>query len=374
MSVSAILCAAGKGTRAGFEKNKLLAKIDDAPVLQKTLRAFDIDEIDEIVVAYSPTDLSEIQRLVDGIKKVKLVQGGDTRTQTVYNALQAATGEIVLIHDGARPFVSRQVIENCIRCVQEYGSGICAVPCVDTVSVVNSQGEIISTPDRNTLYNVQTPQGFYLKDITRAYERAFTENAQTFTDDASVYAKYCKLPHVFIGDHANIKLTQKSDFERYSTRVGFGIDTHAFGKEQDYIVLAGVKIPSQSGLIAHSDGDVLVHAVMDAMLSAAGLKDIGHYFPDTDEKWKNANSMQLLLQVKELLATQGFSVNNVSVSIHAEKPRLAKYIDEMRAQLANALDCPLSHIGVGAGTNEGLGYVGEGKGITVYAYVSLKGI
>ena len=207
MSVSAILCAAGKGTRAGFEKNKLLAKIDDAPVLQKTLRAFDIDEIDEIVVAYSPTDLSEIQRLVDGIKKVKLVQGGDTRTQTVYNALQAATGEIVLIHDGARPFVSRQVIENCIRCVQEYGSGICAVPCVDTVSVVNSQGEIISTPDRNTLYNVQTPQGFYLKDITRAYERAFTENAQTFTDDASVYAKYCKLPHVFIGDHANIKLT-----------------------------------------------------------------------------------------------------------------------------------------------------------------------
>ena len=210
MSVSAILCAAGKGTRAGFEKNKLLAKIDDAPVLQKTLRAFDIDEIDEIVVAYSPTDLSEIQRLVDGIKKVKLVQGGDTRTQTVYNALQAATGEIVLIHDGARPFVSRQVIENCIRCVQEYGSGICAVPCVDTVSVVNSQGEIISTPDRNTVWMAQTPQVFKTK-LYRAAAYTALQKGFEGTDDNSL-VEFIDYPIRLIECGAqNIKITTRED-------------------------------------------------------------------------------------------------------------------------------------------------------------------
>ena len=374
MSVSVIICAAGKGLRAGFNKNKLFIPIDGEPVLQKTIRAFCFDEIDEILITYSPTDITEIQSLTQPFTKVKLVQGGSTRTQSVYNALQSAMGKIVLIHDGARPFVSREIIQNCIQSVQTYGSGICAVPCTDTVSVCNGQGEIIDTPDRDRLYNVQTPQGFYLKDILSAYSKAFSAKTQTFTDDASVYAAYFDFPRLCKGDYANVKLTTKQDFEKHSARVGFGVDTHAFGKEQDYILLAGVKIPSHSGLIAHSDGDVLIHAVMDAMLSAAGLKDIGHYFPDTDEKWKNASSMQMLLQVKDLLSKQGFAVNNLSVAIHAEKPRLAKYIDEIKNNLAYALDCNLSHIGVGAGTNEGLGYVGEGKGITVYAYVLLKGI
>ncbi len=372
-TVSVIVCAAGKGLRAGFDKNKLFVSLNGTPVLQKTLQAFCFDKISEIIVTYSPLDKDEMQRLVAGFDKVTLVEGGETRTQSVYNALQAVSGEIVLIHDGARPFVTRQAIENCICCVQEHGSGICAMPCIDTISIADENGDIINTPNRNTLYQIQTPQGFFTKEIVSAYEKAFAEHSATFTDDASVYAKYCKQPKLCNGDYQNVKLTHKQDFLDNFARVGFGIDTHAFGKEQDFIVLAGVKIPSQSGLIAHSDGDVLVHAVMDAMLSAAGLKDIGHYFPDTDEKWKNANSMQMLLQVKELIATQGFAVKNLSVAIQAEKPRLAKYIDEMRFALANALETDLSEIGVSAGTNEGLGYVGEGKGITVHAYVLLKG-
>ena len=136
-------------------------------------------------------------------------------------------------------------------------------------------------------------------------------------------------------------------------------------------MLAGVKIPSASGLIAHSDGDVLVHAVMDALLSAAGLKDIGHYFPDTDEQWKGASSMAMLSQVMELIQNQGFAVGNISVAIQAEKPRLAKHIDAMKNALARALDISVDCVGISAGTNEGLGYVGEGKGITVNAYVLL---
>ncbi|MBQ7302888.1 MAG: 2-C-methyl-D-erythritol 2,4-cyclodiphosphate synthase [Clostridia bacterium] len=167
-------------------------------------------------------------------------------------------------------------------------------------------------------------------------------------------------------------MTYAEDFRGGIARCGFGVDTHAFGKEQDYIVLAGVKIPSESGLIAHSDGDVLVHAVMDALLSAAGLKDIGHYFPDTDDKWKDASSMKMLEQVVALIRAEGFVVANVSVAIQAEKPRLAKYIDEMKNALSGGLGIDPVCVGISAGTNEGLGYVGEGKGITVNAYVLLQ--
>ena len=150
------------------------------------------------------------------------------------------------------------------------------------------------------------------------------------------------------------------------------MDTHAFGKEQNYIVLCGEQIPSESGLIAHSDGDVAVHAVMDALLSAVGKKDIGHYFPDTDERWKNADSMQMLAQVVAMICADGYAVQNVSVAIQAEKPRLKKYIDNMKANLATVLGVELSAVGITAGTNEKLGYVGEGKGITVYAQALLQ--
>jgi 2-C-methyl-D-erythritol 2,4-cyclodiphosphate synthase len=232
-------------------------------------------------------------------------------------------------------------------------------------------GKIINAPDRNTLRQIQTPQGFFRENILCAYERAFEVDDGIYTDDSSVFADYCGTPRICMGARENIKMTYKEDFTDKAARCGFGIDTHAFGKAQDYIVLAGVKIPSQSGLIAHSDGDVLAHAVMDSLLSAAGLKDIRHYFPDTDEQWKNADSMKMLEGVVALIAKEGFAVKNLSVSIQAEKPRLAKYIDEMKNNLSRVLKLDPTSVGVAAGTNEGLGYVGEGKGITVNAYVML---
>jgi 2-C-methyl-D-erythritol 4-phosphate cytidylyltransferase/2-C-methyl-D-erythritol 2,4-cyclodiphosphate synthase len=291
----------------------------------------------------------------------------------VYNALQTVQSDIVLIHDGARPFVTREIIENCIQSVKDYGSGICALPCSDTVAVCKD-GKIVTVPDRKQLYALQTPQGFFTENLKTAYREAVSDNDAVFTDDASVFAKYCGKPHISKGARTNIKITYLEDVKKAVVRCGFGIDTHAFGKEQDYIVLAGVKIPSQSGLVAHSDGDVLVHALMDALLSAAGLKDIGHYFPDTDDKWKNADSMKMLKSVLELIRGQKLCVQNVSIAIQAEKPRLAKYIDEMKFTLANALRIDVARVGITAGTNEGLGYVGEGKGITVNAYVLLNEI
>ena len=372
-TVCAIICAAGKGSRAGFEKNKLLLAVEGKTILEKTLSAFDFPLIDEIIVTSSENDFAEISAICHTFERTKTVLGGATRTDSVYNALKEATADIVLVHDGARPFVTRQMIEGCIDSVKQKGSGICAIECRDTVAVV-AEGKIITVPNRNNLQQIQTPQGFWREKLLYAYEMAAQEASPYYTDDSSIYARYCEEPHVCAGDSKNVKLTYAEDLREQFARCGFGIDTHAFGREQDYIVLAGVKIPSASGLIAHSDGDVLVHAVMDALLSAAGLKDIGHYFPDTDEKWKGASSMGMLNEVVSLLAQEGYGVKNISVAIQAEKPRLAKYIDDMKNALAIALKIDATAVGISAGTNEGLGYVGEGKGITVNAYVLLRSL
>ena len=370
-SVCAIICAAGKGNRAGFAQNKLLVPYQDSTILEKTISAFDFPAIDEIIITASNEDFESISTLCEKFHNTSVVLGGATRSQSVYNALKQSKSDIVLIHDGARPFVTREVIENCIQSVKAYGSGICAVECRDTIAQTKN-GKIVGVPARDTLRQIQTPQGFFRENITYAYERAFEKENANYTDDSSVFADFCGAPALCAGARDNIKMTYSEDFEKGIARCGFGIDTHAFGKQQDYIVLAGVKIPSQSGLIAHSDGDVLVHAVMDAMLSAAGLKDIGHYFPDTDDTWKGASSMEMLKQVLVLIEKEGYQVQNLSVAIQAERPRLAKYIDDMKNALSGALKIDQTAIGISAGTNEGLGYVGEGKGITVNAYVLLK--
>lgn len=369
MSVCAIICAAGKGARAGFEQNKLLIPYGDSTVLEKTLTAFDFPQIDEILVTASETDIDQITALCAPFARTRVVLGGQDRSHSVHNALMRATADIVLIHDGARPFVTRKIIEGCIESVKTHGSGICAIECRDTVATVQN-GQIVHVPPRSTLRQIQTPQGFYREKIIDAYKQAFVQDNPNYTDDSSVYAAFFGAPHICEGNHENVKMTYAEDFVKVA-RCGFGVDTHAFGKEQDYIVLAGVKVPSQSGLIAHSDGDVLVHAVMDAMLSAAGLKDIGHYFPDSDEKWKGASSMKMLEIVTVLLAEEGYAVKNLSVAIQAERPRLAKYIDDMKTALSGVLHIDPTCIGISAGTNEGLGYVGEGKGITVNAFVLL---
>jgi 2-C-methyl-D-erythritol 4-phosphate cytidylyltransferase/2-C-methyl-D-erythritol 2,4-cyclodiphosphate synthase len=264
--------------------------------------------------------------------------------------------------------VSQKVITDCIESVKAFGSGICALPVTDTV-VCADGNEIVSVPDRSRLYAVQTPQGFFTADMVAAYSKIGEES---FTDDSAVYAKYVGKPRLFLGERENVKLTFSQDFSAPAVRTGVGIDTHAFGKPQDYIVLGGVKVPSESGLIAHSDGDVLIHAVMDALLSAAGLRDIGHYFPDTNEKWHNADSMAMLKIVLDEIRKAGYTPLNLSVAIQAQKPRLAKYIPAMVERLAQALGIPPAAVGVTAGTDEGLGYVGEGKGITVTANILLR--
>lgn len=365
--ISAILCAAGRGSRAGFAGNKVLRSYNGLPVLCYSLAVFS-PLTDEVLVACAPGDLQTVGALLSPYPNARTVPGGSTRGESVYAALRAAKGEIVLVHDAARPFVTEKLVRDCIGSVKRFGSGVCALPLSDTVVQV-LDGNIVDVPPREGFAAVQTPQGFYRNKLLGAYERARADG-RIFSDESGVYAAYAEPPRLFLGERTNRKLTYPEDFSP-AERVGFGTDTHAFAQGGDAVILCGVKIPSARALKAHSDGDAPVHALMDALLSAAGMRDIGFYFPDSDARFAGADSMKLLAEVVGMLAGKGLRAQNVSIAIVAERPRLSPYIEEMKEKLADVLRIPVTQIGIAAGTNEKLGYVGEGKGITCFATVLL---
>ncbi len=372
--LTVILCAAGSGTRANLPENKILHDLGGMPVLAHSLSAF-APYTDEMLVACRKEDEPRVLPLLSQFPQARTVLGGETRTDSVWACLKETHGDAVLIHDAARPFVTPKIIEDCIESVEAYGSGICALPATDTI-VLTEGG--YQTPKRDSVFTVQTPQGFRTAPLRAAYEKAM-ESKEPFTDDSGIYARYIEPPHLFLGDPANKKLTYAADFAP-AERVGFGVDTHAFEHQEEidrgiarlnlnYITLCGVVIPSNRALKAHSDGDVPVHALMDALLSAIGERDIGYHFPDTDPKYRGANSMEMLQEVVKMVHGVGFSVKNVSISILCELPRLSPYIEKMRENLRRALGCET--VAIAAGTNEKLGYIGEGRGITAYSTVLL---
>ena len=375
MTIYAIIPAAGSGSRAGFRENKLLRRVGGAPVLQRTAAAFAANaQIAGIAVCVNERDREAVRAMLAPLQNVLLTEGGETRTASVRNALEALAAlpcppDYVLIHDGARPFVTQKIIDDCISTVRQFGSAVCALPCTDT-AVRAESGFIRETVPREELYTLQTPQGFAFPALLAAYRRIAESDA--FTDDSGVFRRYAAPPRLFRGDPANKKLTFPEDFDVEEFRTGVGVDTHAFGAERDHIVLGGVRIPFSAGLRAHSDGDVLCHAVMDALLSAAGLPDIGHYFPDTDPQYAGADSLALLAKVRGILAGHGARIANVSASIVAEKPRLAPHIPQMKQNIARALGIAEGAVGIAAGTNEGLGYLGRGEGVTVIANALIK--
>lgn len=390
MKISVIVCAAGRGERAGFSKNKLLVPFNGANALYYTLEAVHsfakmcsgggADEVTEVIVTSSPEDLEEIDALCSRYG-YKTVTGGATRSRSVANALKEVKGEITLIQDGARPYTTAEQYAACVSYVKQYKSAVVALPATDT-TVIEKGGYVDNIPARNAVYRVQTPQGFYTADIKRAYELA-ANDGDIYTDDGAVYSRYISPARICpCGTEGNRKLTFKEDFtapefsravsidlhgaEAAECRVGFGADVHAFGGKRNFVTLCGVKIDCGYGLAAHSDGDVALHAVMDAILSAAGLKDIGHYFPDSDPAYRGADSGNLLAAVMETVQKKGLRVNGLSVAVQAEKPRLAAHIDKMIENLSSLTGADKDNISVTAGTCEGLGFVGEGRGICAY--------
>ena len=284
MRISVVIPAAGKGRRAGFSENKIFHLLPDGrTVLERAASAF-FPFADEVIIAADPAEEERVRALFGS--RIRVVTGGKTRTESVRRALEAATGEIVLVHDAARPYVSEAVIRDCIASVKKYGSGIPALPTADTVCA--AEGGEMTFSYGKTLFAVQTPQGFYTEDLRRAYCLAKGE----YADDSAVYAAFCRPPRLCAGGAENRKLTFAADFPpRYA--VGEGFDCHAFAAGRK-LVLGGVEIPHDRGLLGHSDADVLTHAVMDALLSAVGEGDIGVQFPDTDPAYRGISSMLLL--------------------------------------------------------------------------------
>ena len=369
--ITAIITCAGNGSRAGFGYNKLLKDLGGITPFEKCVSVFcKVSEIDRIIITCQKEDLEIFKsKCKEFNKEILFVIGGKTRTESVGNALELTDGEeIVLVHDGARCNVSEDIIKRCIQSAKDFGSGITAIPATDTIAETDGEGNILSTSRKNK-YAVQTPQAFISSQLKKAY--SMIKDGEEFTDESGLYAKYIASPKIVLGSSLNKKLTLPEDFTvGEDLYVGTGFDLHILVEERK-LILGGIEIPHVKGLLGHSDADVLTHAIMDAMLSAASLGDIGRHFPDTDEKYKGISSMKLLEEVVVLLKKSGYKLKNVSSVIMAQKPKLAKFVDGIRRNLALALGVEDKDVGITCTTLEGIGTVGREEGIAVQSYCLL---
>lgn len=364
LAVSAVIVCAGKGERTGLKYNKVLHYLGKKTALETVLDAFSETAVAQTVIVASADDEARIRDIVTRYKNTEVCIGGATRAQSVLNGLNSLEKcDIVVIHDGARPYVEPTLIDACISSAAEYGSGIAAVRSVDTVKQASKDG--VHTLPRSELFNAQTPQAFKFDEITDAYSRMSGE----FTDDAEVYEKAGYVPHLVEGSYSNIKITTPSDLFRtlpHNARIGIGFDAHKLVVGRP-LILGGVEIAHDKGLEGHSDADVLTHAVMDALLSAAGLPDIGVLFPDTDPNTLGISSMKLLDAVRDMVRDAHFSVGNISAVIIAQEPKLAPFMANIKRSLASRLSVDAERVNISATTTEHMGIVGDGKAIAASA-------
>jgi 2-C-methyl-D-erythritol 4-phosphate cytidylyltransferase/2-C-methyl-D-erythritol 2,4-cyclodiphosphate synthase len=365
--VAVIVCA-GKGERTGLPYNKIFYEKQGKTVLEHCLEKFDCPKI--IVAAQN--DLEKLKEITKNYKDVKIVLGGDTRTRSVKAGLSLAQEyKYVLIHDGARPNISKNLIKKLIQTCKEYGSAIPYTSVKDTIIQKNQNS--YTAVDRKNLMAIQTPQVFETQKITRAY----ADISEELTDDSQVYSIMWGNCTYIEGEDNNYKITTSQDLLMFSEknsfdyRTGLGYDFHKLTKDRR-LILGGVYIPYELGLLGHSDADVLVHALMDSMLSALGERDIGCFFPDNDNTYKDISSLTLLEKVCEILKQKNADINNVSLTVIAEKPKLSPYIAKMKENIASVLGITSSQIGITVTTNEGCGTIGRGEGIAAMCVCQMK--
>lgn len=382
--VHVVLAAGGSGTRMNAGDNKIFLDAGGKSILLRSMHLFD-SLIDRMVVVCRPEDESRIREIISGSGvsySVSTAYGGDTRQHSVLNGLKsldAGPDDIVLIHDAARCMTPRDVILQILDSCERSGSGVAAIPAVNTMKYADSEMNVLRTADRKDLYEVQTPQGFRYGLLLRSYMKAESDGF-TATDDASVveHAGYRVL--LVRGSKKNIKVTEKEDLLMINEllhgdipmyRIGMGYDVHRL-TEGRKLILCGIEIPHSLGLLGHSDADVALHALMDAMLGAAALGDIGHHFPDTSDKFKGISSLLLLKEVIRMIRNAGYEFVNADITIAAQKPKLAPYIHDMIQKTSTALSCDPGQINIKATTTEKLGFEGREEGISAQAVCFLR--
>ena len=369
MKTYAVILCGGSGARMGGEKNKTLLPLGGEPAVARAVRAFQktTDGV-ALVVRAGEEALFEEALSRAGLKALRIVPGGEDRQSSALRGLEALPpdGEIALIHDGARPFVTEEMIRRVVESVKTYGSGVAAVPARDTIKRADGEGWVLETLDRSVLWQMQTPQGFLLRELLSAHHNARAR----YTDDAALMeAAGCRV-RLVMGSPDNLKLTYPEDLRMVNgmvtPRVGIGFDAHRLVEGRE-LWLGGVHIPFEKGLLGHSDADAALHALTDALLGAAAMGDIGKLFPDSDPAYKGISSALLLREAAKRITEAGFAIGNVDVTIVCQAPKLAGHIPQMRETIAKALGVPVSQVSVKATTTEKMGYEGRGEGISAQA-------
>ena len=381
---AAILVAAGRGLRAGAGGPKQYRAIGGRTVIFRAMAPFCRHAaISAVQPVLNPDDIAIFDAAVQGLQHAPPATGGATRQASVRAGLEALVShkpEIVLIHDAARPFVSAALISRAIDAASATGAAIPAIALADTVKLVDASGNVEATPERARLRIAQTPQAFRFDVILQAHRRAVREGRSDFTDDAAL-AEWAGLTvATFEGDAANMKLTTPEDFVREEARLasllgdvrtGTGYDVHAFG-DGDHLMICGVRVPHDRGFLAHSDGDVGLHALVDAILGALADGDIGSHFPPSDIKWKGAASDKFLKYAVDRVAARGGRIANLEVTLICERPKIGPLRDTMRARIAEIAGLDISRVAVKATTSERLGFTGREEGIAATACATIR--
>ena len=383
--VAAVIVAAGRGTRTGMAYPKQYRTLNGAPIVRESLRAFAAHpEVDLVQPVIHADDTARFTAATEGLDLAPPVSGRATRQGSVragLEALEARAPAIVLVHDAARPFVSDALVSRAIAAAQAHGAAVPGLPVTDTVKLVDAQGIVTATLDRSRLRTVQTPQAFAFPALLDAHRRAAAAGREDFSDDAAL-AEWAGLKvSVFDGEKGNVKMTTADDFSRAEAelaatltdiRTGIGYDIHAFEDGGDHVWLGGIKIAHTRKLAGHSDADVVLHALVDAILGALADGDIGVHFPPSEEKWRRASSDKFLKFAIERVKSRGGMVAHLDVAIVCEAPKINPRRDEMRARIAEIAGVSLDRVGVKATTNERLGAIGKEEGIAAYATATIR--
>jgi 2-C-methyl-D-erythritol 4-phosphate cytidylyltransferase/2-C-methyl-D-erythritol 2,4-cyclodiphosphate synthase len=386
MKTIVIIPAGGAGKRLKSHIAKQYLLLDSVPVLVHTLKVFqNSKEIDEIIIALPLDDLVYIrQELIEKYeltKVVNIVAGGNDRQDSVKNCLMAIEGkcDLVVIHDAVRPFITEELIKQVIDAAKKTGAALAGIKAKDTIKEIKEGNIIDATVPRNNLWMAQTPQVFEYELIKQAYKKAYDDKFYG-TDDACLVERMGKKVIMVESSYKNIKITTNEDMlvaealmkirNKVILRSGIGYDSHRFiaGRK---LILGGMEIPYDKGLDGHSDADVIIHAICDAVLGASGIKDIGRHFPDNDPEFKDISSMIILEKVNEIIAAEGFSINNIDATVVMETPKLAPHTAKMVSNLARVLNIPENCVSIKAKTNEGMGFVGRNEGVAVFATAML---
>ncbi|MBE0530132.1 MAG: bifunctional 2-C-methyl-D-erythritol 4-phosphate cytidylyltransferase/2-C-methyl-D-erythritol 2,4-cyclodiphosphate synthase [Rhodospirillales bacterium] len=368
----ALVVAAGRGSRFGGERPKQYQRLNGRPVLRHSLETLcNHPQVDAVRVIIHPADRTLYDEAAAGLDLLAPVDGGAERQDSVrlgLESLEEAAPGVVLIHDAARPFADARLISRVIEAVGKHAGAIPAVPVTDTLKR-GSEGLVAGTVERTGLWRAQTPQGFRFSDILAAHRRFAGVG---LTDDAAV-AEHAGLTVSLVdGSEDNVKVTTPSDFRRAEThgggefRSGSGFDVHRF-TEGDQVMLCGVAVAHEAGLAGHSDADVGLHALTDALLGAIGDGDIGGHFPPTDPQWRGAASEIFLAHAGRLVAGRGGRIINVDVTLICEAPRVGPHRQAMRERIAAILGIEVGRVGVKGTTTEKLGFTGRREGIAAQA-------